>query len=83
MSDEAAVQSFFMHEIQLGEQYIGAGDIENGVEHLANAVAVTAHKENLLNLLRSTLPESIFQLIIQKLPETSEVHKIFLLNFDT
>jgi len=72
LSDEAAVQSFFMHEIQLGEQYIGAGDIENGVEHLANAVAVTAHKENLLNLLRSTLPESIFQLIIQKLPETSE-----------
>jgi len=28
-------------------------------------------------LLRSTLPESIFQLIIQKLPETSEVQKKF------
>jgi mitochondrial import receptor subunit TOM20 len=73
LNDEVAVQAFFMNQVQLGEQSMALGDIENGVEHLANAVAVTTHKENLLNLLRSTLPEQIFQLIIQKLPEVSEV----------
>ena len=31
-----------MSEIHLGEQLMGLGDIEAGVEHLANAVAVTS-----------------------------------------
>ena len=31
-----------MNEIQLGEQLMALGDIETGVEHLANAVAVTS-----------------------------------------
>ena len=49
------------------------GDIENGVEHLANAVAVTSHKENLLNVLRSTLPDPIFRMLIERLPEVTKV----------
>jgi hypothetical protein len=60
-----------MSEITLGEQLMGLGDIENGVEHLANAVAVTAHKENLLNVLRGTLPDPIFKLLVERLPEVS------------
>ena len=64
-----------MSEIALGEQLMGLGDIENGVEHLANAVAVTAHKENLLNVLRSTLPDPIFRLLVERLPEVSQVKK--------
>ena len=42
LTDETAVQKFFMNEIQLGEQLMALGDIETGVEHLANAVAVTS-----------------------------------------
>jgi len=57
-----------MKEIALGEQLMGLGDIENGIEHLANAVAVTAHKENLLNVLRTTLPDPIFRLLVERLP---------------
>jgi import receptor subunit TOM20 len=72
LTNETAIQSFFMSEIALGEQLMGLGDIENGVEHLANAVAVTAHKENLLNVLRSTLPDPIFRLLVEKLPEVSQ-----------
>jgi len=72
LDDEIAVQTFFMSEIALGEQLMGLGDIENGVEHLANAVAVTAHKENLLNVLRSTLPDPIFRLLVERLPEVSQ-----------
>jgi import receptor subunit TOM20 len=62
-----------MTEIQLGETLMGAGDIENGIEHLANAVAVTSHKENLLNVLRTTLPDQIFRMLVEKLPEVSQV----------
>jgi len=71
LNDENAVQRFFMSEITLGEQLMGLGDIENGVEHLANAVAVTAHKENLLNVLRGTLPDPIFKMLVERLPEVS------------
>jgi import receptor subunit TOM20 len=65
-----------MTEIQLGETLMGTGDIENGIEHLANAVAVTSHKENLLNVLRTTLPDQIFRMLVEKLPEVSQVNQI-------
>lgn len=73
MTDEAAVQKFFMNEISLGEQLLGLGEVENGIEHLANAVAVTAHKENIINILRSSLPDPVFKLLLEKLPEVSQV----------
>ena len=66
--DESAVQQFFMKEIALGEQLMSLGDIENGVEHLANAVAVTGHKENLLSMLRQSLPDPIFRMLVERLP---------------
>ena len=61
-----------MKEIALGEQLMGLGDIDNGIEHLANAVAVTAHKENLLNVLRTTLPDPIFRLLVERLPSVTQ-----------
>lgn len=72
LNDEKAVLQFLSTELHLGEQFLSMGDIENGTEHLANAVAVAPQKENFLNLLRTTLPGEIFQLIIQKLPVVSE-----------
>lgn len=67
------MHNFFVSEISRGEQLLGLGDIENSVVHLANAVAVTAHKENLLNMFRSTLPDPVFSMLVQKLPEVSRV----------
>lgn len=71
--DDQAVQQFFMKEIAMGEQLLGLGDVDNGIEHLANAVAVTAHKENLLNMLRASLPDPIFALLCQRLPIVTKV----------
>jgi len=67
-----------MSEITKGEQLMALGDIENGVEHLANAVAVTSHKENLLNVLRSTLPDPIFRMLVERLPEVTKVSCVIL-----
>ena len=72
LTDETAIQSFFMSEIALGEQLMGLGDIENGIEHLANAVAVTAHNESLINALRSNLPVPLFKLLILRLPKVNQ-----------
>jgi len=68
LTDEQAVQRFFMTEIQLGEQLLATGDIENGIEHLANAVAVTPQKENILGVLRSSLPDQFYSMLCERLP---------------
>ena len=45
---QEAIQKFFLHEVQLGEELLSQGDIENGVEHLSMAVAVCGQPHSLL-----------------------------------
>ncbi|CAG9862183.1 unnamed protein product [Phyllotreta striolata] len=68
MKDHEAVQKFFLQEIQLGEELLAAGDLENGVDHLGNAVAVCGQPNDLLQVLQQTLQPSVFHLLIQRLP---------------
>ncbi|XP_053209681.1 mitochondrial import receptor subunit TOM20 homolog [Panonychus citri] len=68
LRDQDAVQKFFIQEIQLGEELLGLGDMEGGVEHLTNAVSVCAQPNQLLQVLNQTLPPQIFQGIIARLP---------------
>lgn len=56
-----------MQEIQTGEALISAGDVENGVEHLANAVVVCGQPAQLLQILQQTLPAQIFTMLIQRM----------------
>ena len=51
-SDQEAIQKFFLHEVQLGEELLATGDIENGVEHLSMAVAVCGQPHSLLGKMR-------------------------------
>ena len=66
-SDQEAVQRFFLQEVQLGEELLAQGDVENGVEHLGLAVAVCGQPHSLLGVLQQTLPPNIFQLLLQNL----------------
>lgn len=66
-SDQEAVQKFFLQEVQLGEELLAQGDIENGVEHLSLAVAVCGQPHSLLGVLQQTLPPQIYQLLLQNL----------------
>jgi len=68
MKDPEAVQQFFLREVQLGEELLAMGDIELGVEHLSNAVAVCGQPQQLLQVLQQTLPPQVFSLLIQNLP---------------
>ncbi|CAH2239721.1 mitochondrial import receptor subunit TOM20 homolog [Pararge aegeria] len=72
MSDHEAVQRFFLQQIQLGEELLAAGDLEAGVEHLGQAVAVCGQTQQLLSVLQQTMPAPIFHLLLKKLPEVSE-----------
>lgn len=68
MKDHEAVQKFFLQEIQLGEELLAAGDLENGVDHLGNAVAVCGQPNDLLQVLQQTLQPQVFHLLVQRLP---------------
>ncbi|KAJ8706083.1 hypothetical protein PYW07_010860 [Mythimna separata] len=72
MSDHEAMQRFFLQQIQLGEELLAAGDMEAGVEHLGQAVAVCGQPQHLLSVLQQTMPAPFFHLLLKKLPEVSE-----------
>ncbi|XP_023320205.1 mitochondrial import receptor subunit TOM20 homolog B [Eurytemora carolleeae] len=65
--DQEAVQRFFLQEVQLGEELLATGDIQNGVEHLSLAVAVCGQPHSLLSVLQQTLPPQIYHLLLQNL----------------
>lgn len=68
LKDHEAVQKFFLQEIQLGELLLANGDLEEGVEHLGNAVSVCGQPQQLLSVLQQTLPPQVFHLLVQRLP---------------
>jgi len=72
LNDYEAVQQFFIKEVQLGEELLAAGDIEPGIDHLSNAVAVCGQPQQLLQVLQQTLPPQVFHLLLQRLPIVSQ-----------
>nr|CAD7586820.1 unnamed protein product [Timema genevievae] len=78
LKDHEAVQRFFLQEVQLGEELLARGDIEEGVEHLGNAVAVCGQPNQLLQVLQQTLPPQVFHLLLQRLPALGQtLEKIY------
>jgi len=69
LTDNEAVQRFFFQTVQQGEELLATGDIQNGVEHLALAVAVCGQPHSLLGVFQSTLPPQIYHLLLQHLEE--------------
>lgn len=68
LKDRDDVQRWFLQEIQLGEELLARGDLDAGVEHLGNAVAVCGQPNQLLQVLQQTLPPQVFHLLLQRLP---------------
>ncbi|XP_005102107.1 mitochondrial import receptor subunit TOM20 homolog [Aplysia californica] len=68
LTNPEAMQKFFLQEVQKGEELLATGEIEEGVEHLSNAVAVCGQPQQLLQVLQQTLPPQVFALLVQKLP---------------
>ncbi|XP_063990730.1 mitochondrial import receptor subunit TOM20 homolog [Diachasmimorpha longicaudata] len=72
LKDPEVVQRFFLQEVQLGEELLTYGDVEGGIEHLANAVAVCGQPQELLRVLQKTVPPQVFHLLLQRLPAVGQ-----------
>lgn len=55
---------------------LAQGEIESGVEHLSNAVAVCGQPQQLLQVLQQTLPPQVFRLLLERLPIVGQVRNI-------
>ncbi|XP_075213140.1 mitochondrial import receptor subunit TOM20 homolog [Lycorma delicatula] len=72
LKDHEAVQMFFLREVQLGEELLGRGDVDGGIDHLCNAVAVCGQPNQLLQVLQQTLPPHVFQQLLLCLPTVTK-----------
>jgi len=70
---QEAVQKFFLSEIQLGEDLLQQGEIDQAVEHLGSAIAVCGHPTQLIQIFQSTLPPQVFHILLQRLPMIGQV----------
>ena len=59
---------------------LSVGDIETGVDHLSNAVAVCGQPQQLLGVLQQTLPPQVFQMLLMKLPVAGQVGTLIYSN---
>ncbi|XP_052766043.1 mitochondrial import receptor subunit TOM20 homolog B-like isoform X2 [Mya arenaria] len=66
--NESACQQYFMQEINLGEILLSNGQLNEGVEHLANAVAVCGQPAHLMQVFRQTLPPEVVQSLETRIP---------------
>lgn len=81
------MQAFFLQEVQLGEEMMAQGtfihislqmtsclgNIEEGAEHIANAVVLCGQSQQLLSIFQQTLPPDQFAAVVNKLPTTRDV----------
>lgn len=72
LKDHETVQRFFLQEVQLGEENLMYGNVETGIEHLANALAVCGQPNHLLQVLERTLPPQVFNLLLQRIPSVGQ-----------
>nr|XP_034996989.1 TOMM20-like protein 1 [Zootoca vivipara] len=68
MKDTAKLQEFFLEEIQLGQVWLARGEHKKSIEHLANAIAVCTHPNQLMHVLKQTLPPHIFEMLLHNIP---------------
>ncbi|GAB1600554.1 mitochondrial import receptor subunit TOM20 homolog [Argonauta hians] len=72
MNSPLEMQKFFLQEVQNGEELLAQGDINGGVEHLSNAVAVCGQPHQLLQVLQQSLPVPVFQKLLEQLPTVTQ-----------
>ncbi|VDM16877.1 unnamed protein product [Hydatigera taeniaeformis] len=78
MNDPRAVHTFFLEQIQQGENALSSGCTDEAVRHFAYAVVVCGQPTQLLQVLQHSLSPAIFSKLVASLPE---IRKISLRTF--
>ncbi|KAH8280770.1 hypothetical protein KR054_010701, partial [Drosophila jambulina] len=60
-------ETYFLSEMRSGEELINQGCIDEGLTHFANAVALCAQPDKVMEALQATLPTHMFEMLISKL----------------
>ncbi|CAJ0939733.1 unnamed protein product, partial [Mesorhabditis belari] len=66
------MQSYFLQEVQLGEELMSAGNTEEGALHIANAIVLCGQSQQLLSIFQQTLPPEQFNAVLAVLPTARE-----------
>ncbi|KAI6190403.1 hypothetical protein M3Y97_00113900 [Aphelenchoides bicaudatus] len=67
ITNREEVQQYFLQQVQLGEELIAQGIIDEGVQHLCNAIILCGQPEQLLAIFQQTLPAE-YPKILEELP---------------
>lgn len=65
LDDQESVQKFIVSKMEMGEEYIQAGDIDKGANHLSYAIALCPQPDQVLKYMRETLPSSAFLKLVE------------------
>ena len=79
-STPTEMQRFFTQELQLGEELLSTGQLEQGVRHMANAVVMCGQPQQILAIMKQTLPGELFELLLDELPR-AKVVRSFIARF--
>uniref|UniRef100_A0A0K0DZE8 Mitochondrial import receptor subunit TOM20 homolog n=1 Tax=Strongyloides stercoralis TaxID=6248 RepID=A0A0K0DZE8_STRER len=69
------IQTLFMQEVQIGEECMSIGKIEEGIDHIAVAVNLCGYPQQLLQVFQQTFPPEHFEKLIERIPVTRELVK--------
>ncbi|KAI6185694.1 hypothetical protein M3Y98_00051500 [Aphelenchoides besseyi] len=67
ITNQAEVQQYFLQQIQLGEELLGQGIVDEGIKHLCNAIILCGQPEQLLSVFQQTMPNE-YPRILEELP---------------
>lgn len=71
-ADQEDIQAFFLNQVKLGEELLGQGDLDGGIDHLCNAVTICGHPSQILEILQQTLPPNLFLTLLQRIPNPNQ-----------
>lgn len=72
LNDKAAVEAFFIREIEAGEELLQSGDTDNAVKHMSYAVATCSQAESFLRYLKEALPTTAYSKLLEELVKVKE-----------
>lgn len=67
LDDRAAIEKFFVKEIEIGEELIQSGEVDRAVKHLSYAVVLCPQPQQLLQYMREILPSDAYTKLVENL----------------
>jgi import receptor subunit TOM20 len=70
--DEASINSFIFEQLQMGEDLLIEGSMEEAARHLAYGIIAGGRPMEMLDVMRQTVPPPIIDMIGSQLPKASQ-----------